>query len=225
MKERLWKNVWVVLYVVLMGVLAIATFLEHAYGTTFVQTHIYHACWFCGLWGALAFGLVRACGKCRLWKRLPVLWWHGSLLVILGGAMLTYLTGEKGYVHLVQGQEVKSFIRTSDQQTRMLPFSLSLDSFRVVYYPGTEAPSDYKSYVSYKVNGKWKEEVISMNHILSVEGYRFYQSSYDPDLSGSWLSVNYDPWGIAVTYAGYLCLAFSSVCYVIRYGEKRDWYG
>ena len=55
----------------------------------------------------------------------------------------------------------------------MLPFSLSLDSFRVVYYPGTEAPSDYKSYVSYKVNGKWKEEVISMNHILSVEGYRF----------------------------------------------------
>ena len=118
--------------------------------------------------------------------------------------MLTYLTGEKGYVHLVQGQEVKSFTRTSDQQTRVLPFSLSLDSFRVVYYPGTEAPSDYKSYVSYKVNGKWKEEVISMNHILSVEGYRFYQSSYDPDLSGSWLSVNYDPWGIAVTYAGYL---------------------
>lgn len=211
MKERLWKNVWVVLYVVLMGVLAIATFLEHAYGTTFVQTHIYHACWFCGLWGALAFGLVRACGKCRLWKRLPVLWWHGSLLVILGGAMLTYLTGEKGYVHLVQGQDVKSFIRTSDQQARALPFSLSLDSFRVVYYPGTEAPSDYKSYVSYKVNGKWKEEVISMNHILSVEGYRFYQSSYDPDLSGSWLSVNYDPWGIAVTYAGYLCLALSSL--------------
>lgn len=143
----------------------------------------------------------------------------------------------KGYVHLVQGQEVKSFTRTSDQQTRVLPFSLSLDSFRVVYYPGTEAPSDYKSYVSYKVNGKWKEEVISMNHILSVEGYRFYQSSYDPDLSGSWLSVNYDPWGIAVTYAGYLCLAFSSLwllgsrretfsaCYAIRYGEKRDWYG
>ena len=219
MKERLWKNVWVVLYVVLMGVLAIATFLEHAYGTTFVQTHIYHACWFCGLWGALAFGLVRACGKCRLWKRLPVLWWHGSLLVILGGAMLTYLTGEKGYVHLVQGQEVKSFTRTSDQQTRMLPFSLSLDSFRVAYYPGTEAPSDYKSYVSYKVNGKWKEEVISMNHILSVEGYRFYQSSYDPDLSGSWLSVNHDPWGIAVTYAGYLCLAFSSLWLL---GSRRE---
>lgn len=105
MKERLWKNVWVVLYVVLMGVLAIATFLEHAYGTTFVQTHIYHACWFCGLWGALAFGLVRACGECRLWKRLPVLWWHGSLLVILGGAMLTYLTGEKGMYIWCRGKK------------------------------------------------------------------------------------------------------------------------
>ena len=57
MKERLWKNVWVVLYVVLMGVLAIATFLEHAYGTTFVQTHIYHACgvrWLSGLCGHVA---------------------------------------------------------------------------------------------------------------------------------------------------------------------------
>lgn len=114
---------------------------------------------------------------------------------------------------------MKSFIRTSDQQTRALPFSLSLDSFRVVYYPGTEAPSDYKSYVSYKVNGKWKEEVISMNHILSVKGYRFYQSSYDPDLSGSWLSVNHDPWGIAVTYAGYLCLAFSSLWLL---GSRRE---
>lgn len=211
MKERLWKNVWVVLYVVLMGVLAMATFLEHAYGTTFARTHIYHACWFYGLWGMLAFGLVRACGKFWLCKRLPVLWWHSSLLTILGGAMLTCLTGEKGYVHLIHGQEVKAFIQTSGQEVRVLPFSLSLDSFRVVYYPGTEAPSDYKSYVSYRVDKKSKKGVISMNHILSVKGYRFYQSSYDPDLSGSWLSVNYDPWGIAVTYTGYLCLAFSSL--------------
>ena len=65
MKERLWKNVWVVLYVVLMGVLAIATFLEHAYGTTFVQTHII----IYGLLVLVACGVrwlsaVRACGKC-----------------------------------------------------------------------------------------------------------------------------------------------------------------
>ena len=142
------------------------------------------------LWlvGVLAFGLVHV--QMRVWKLLQSFLWMASLLVICGRG----LSYPPKRVCTSGG---------SNQQTRVLPFSLSLDSFRVVYYPGTEAPSDYKSYVSYKVNGKWKEEVISMNHILSVKGYRFYQSSYDPDLFGSWLSVNYDPWGIAVTYAWY----------------------
>ena len=48
-----------------------------------------------------------------------------------------------------------------------------------------------------------------MNRILSRQGYRFYQSSFDDDKEGSWLSVNYDPWGIGVTYAGYILLGIS----------------
>ena len=44
-----------------------------------------------------------------------------------------------------------------------------------------------------------------MNRIFSAQGYRFYQSSYDEDLEGSWLSVNYDPWGTGITYTGF-CL-------------------
>ncbi|MBQ5478032.1 MAG: cytochrome c biogenesis protein CcsA, partial [Bacteroidaceae bacterium] len=39
----------------------------------------------------------------------------------------------------------------------------------------------------------------------------FYQSSYDEDMQGSWLSVNYDPWGTGITYAGYLLLGLSMI--------------
>lgn len=126
--------------------------------------------------------------------------------------MLTFLLGEKGFLHLAQGQSVQTFTRASDHQTLPLPFSIKLDSFRIAYYPGTEAPSDYISAVTYtRKDGKSISAEISMNHILSVDGYRFYQSSYDEDNSGSWLSVNYDPTGIGVTYTGYLLLALSSV--------------
>ena len=47
--------------------------------------------------------------------------------------------------------------------------------------------------------------IISMNRIFSAQVNRFYQSSYDEDLVGSWLSVNYDPWGTGITYTGF-CL-------------------
>ncbi len=43
-----------------------------------------------------------------------------------------------------------------------------------------------------------------MNNILSSGGYRFYQSSYDPDELGTVLSVNHDRWGTSVTYLGYI---------------------
>jgi hypothetical protein len=45
-----------------------------------------------------------------------------------------------------------------------------------------------------------------MNKILFKKGYRLYQSSYDKDEKGTILSVNYDPFGMAITYFGYFLL-------------------
>ncbi|MBK5203804.1 MAG: cytochrome c biogenesis protein CcsA, partial [Prolixibacteraceae bacterium] len=42
-----------------------------------------------------------------------------------------------------------------------------------------------------------------------------YQSSFDDDKKGSWLSVNHDPWGIPVTYSGYLLLALSMIGFLV----------
>ncbi len=45
-----------------------------------------------------------------------------------------------------------------------------------------------------------------MNNVLKYKGYRFYQSSYDPDEMGTVLSVNHDRAGMLVTYTGYALL-------------------
>ena len=47
---------------------------------------------------------------------------------------------------------------------------------------------------------------VSMNHIGNIDGYRLFQQSYDSDGQGVTLGLSYDPYGIAITYAGYLIL-------------------
>jgi len=45
-----------------------------------------------------------------------------------------------------------------------------------------------------------------MNHVLDYGGYRFFQSSFDPDEKGTVLSVNHDFWGTWITYLGYFLM-------------------
>ena len=217
------KRVILFVYVALVVVLAVATFVEQARGTAFIGAHVYHTHWFVLLWGVLAVCTVVVCWRMRLWRRVPLLLLHGSFLVILGGALITFLWGEQGYVHLEEGKTTDRFVVQDSRHLLPLPFSLRLDSFRIVCYPGTEAPADYVSYIHVSGNGRESQKAsVSMNRIFSCGGYRFYQSSYDPDGRGSWLSVNHDPWGIGVTYAGYALLGLSMLWVLCsRGGEFR----
>lgn len=196
------KKLLLALYVALLLLLAATTLVEQARGTEFVTAHVYHTVWFCALWGALAALSVVAIVRSRLWRRLPVFLLHLSFLIILSGALTTFLCGHRGMVHLRTGRGVHTYLNEARTKLVRLPFTLRLDSFRIAYHAGTDAPSDYISYIH-------GEQPVSMNRILTKQGYRFYQSSYDDDLQGSWLAVNHDPWGIRLTYAGYLLLAVS----------------
>ena len=217
------KRLLLIIYVALVVVLAVATFVEQARGTAFVGEHVYHTAWFCTLWGVLAALTLVACLRRHLWRRVPLLLLHGSFLVILGGAFLTFMGGQQGVVHLEEGQATDRFMLRDSGELLPLPFTLRLDSFRVQCYPGTDAPEDYISYVRLSVpSGGERAVTVSMNRILTCEGYRFYQSSYDPDGRGSWLSVNHDPWGIGATYAGYALLGLSMLWVLLgRGGEFR----
>lgn len=58
-----------------------------------------------------------------------------------------------------------------------------------------------------------------MNHIGQHQHYRFYQSGYDPDMQGTYLSMSHDPWGIGVTYTGYALLFLSMLLMLVLPNE------
>ncbi|MFZ0491347.1 MAG: cytochrome c biogenesis protein CcsA [Salegentibacter sp.] len=105
---------------------------------------------------------------------------------------------------------------------RKLPFALKLDDFIAEKYPGTQKSySSFKSKVEIVEDGK--ENVpydIYMNHVLDREGYRFFQSSFQPDEKGTVLSVNHDRWGTRITYLGYYLLYFGLMWILFAKGSR-----
>jgi cytochrome c-type biogenesis protein CcsB len=92
----------------------------------------------------------------------------------------------------------------------ILPFKIKLNDFIAQKYPGTEKSySSFESQVTVQDSLKPFDYKIYMNHVLDYGGYRFFQSSFDPDEKGTVLSVNHDFWGTAITYSGYFMLFFA----------------
>lgn len=217
------KKITLLLYLIVVMLLAVATFIEYTWGSIFVSEHIYHTATFCCLWGMLALCTLFIVYKRKMWRQFSLGLLHLSFLIILVGAGVSFLSSKKGYIHLRKGDVTTQFVEQESGKLVTLPFSLKLDTFWINYYPGTEAPSDYISRVyCHSTDSNEFQTTISMNQVLDYKGYRFYQSSYDEDLSGSILSVNYDPWGTAITYSGYLLLGLSMVGVLLnRTGEFR----
>ena len=103
-----------------------------------------------------------------------------------------------------------------------IPFAIRLNDFVLDRYPGSDSPSSFTSNVQvFDSQGNLiKPFSIYMNNILNFKGYRFYQSSYDPDEKGTYLSVNNDFWGTAVTYFGYFILIVGIVLSLFAKGSR-----
>lgn len=86
-----------------------------------------------------------------------------------------------------------------------LPFKMVLNKFMLDRYPGSQSPSSYTSLVTViDSNANQKTDyTITMSRVLDLQGYRFFQSSYDEDEHGSVLRVSDDFWGMTTTYMGY----------------------
>lgn len=195
-------------------VMAIATIVEKIHGTTFVSTKIYSTWWFSAIWGILAIASIARIITSGMQKTLTVLTLHISFVVILAGALTTHLTSKKGYLHLRCGETARLYTEQSsngDMRTATLPFSVKLNDFNIKNYEGTTTHSDYASHLTFSTDGGSTNETVSMNNIAVVEGYRFYQTSFDRDMKGSILTVTYDPYGTGITYIGYGLLIVSAI--------------
>lgn len=134
------------------------------------------------------------------------------------------LKGKKGQVGMPQSFQLGDleFTFMFGSKIYTTPFEVKLNDFIAQKYPGTE--NSYSSFES-KITILDKESGdfdyhIYMNNVLDHKGYRFFQASYFPDLSGTILSVNHDFWGTWITYIGYTLLYISMLLILFVKGTR-----
>ena len=215
MYKRLKYLSYGVLAVLIVAMMA-ATILERLKGTPAAFRVVYHNPVFIVLWGVAAVcGLVYLV-KRKTPKRVFTFGLHVAFAVMLAGALVTHLFGSSGTIHLRQGETTADYT-LDDESPAMLPFSIRLEKFTIDYHTGSRMPSGYSSAITFLPENK--PVLISMNNIAKYKGYRFYQADYDADGEGSILAVSHDPWGVALTYAGYLLLL---VCMIGFFFQKES---
>lgn len=184
--------------------------------SSLMPVSVYSSGWWFAFWTVIGCAALYSFIRYKLWKRPVAGLLHLSLLLILGGGGLTALTSFRGTLHLRPGQEVRNFV--DEQGNRhYFPEPVTLIEFSTDYYPGMSFPRDFRSEVQTSSGRKMD---ISMNRIGEMQGYRFYQTSFDGE-GGSILTVAYDPYGIALTYAGYILFAISGLLWTVNHFRVR----
>ena len=214
----------IILLTIYALLMAIATFVEKEYDTQVAKALIYYSPLFILLHILMVLNCVFITIKRKLfalgkWGYVLV---HLAFIIILGGAMTTHLISEEGMLHLREGEKSSVILIKNGEShiERHLPFEVELIDFKLTRYPGSKSPSAYESLLRLHVDGKSFEKLVYMNHVLDLQGYRFFQASYDPDELGSILSVSYDVAGRRITYAGYAVLYLGLLGCIVGRGSR-----
>jgi len=156
----------------------------------------------------------RAVGMGRAW-RLSVLLLHAGLLLILGGAVLTYFTAESGYIHLRAGDGFAATWRAEDAAVCPLPFKVRLDTL-------SQGRGGVLGQMTMFSGGVARASGFGPGCNACCDGYRFILRSLDADGGGAVFSVTADVQGQPVVYFGYALLFLGLLgCLLLRYRRRR----
>ena len=216
--------------IVLLGLIVVAlaagTIVESMHGTPAALARVYGAMWFRALLGLFAMNVL--CSILDLWpwgwRRAGYLITHGSMLLILGGALVTERTGVEGRLPIWEGER-SGRVMTADGGGFVLPFEIHLDAFEIDTYQGTMRPAMFRSRVVVHdpAIAAPVPAIIEMNNELTHGGYSFFQSSYNrtPDRDQTILMVSRDP-GQPIVFAGYFLLMGGMVVVLFtRMAQRR----
>lgn len=105
---------------------------------------------------------------------------HLSILVIILGTLVGSFSGFEGYLRIDEGQSVQALELRGGRGIRPLDFSVRCDRFLVDFYENG-APKTYRSDLSFIKDGRVVHQgAVLVNHPVTFESIRFYQSSYEP---------------------------------------------
>ncbi len=111
---------------------------------------------------ASAVSVIRRWHTLMRWKNVGLLATHVSILVVLGGGLIGYLSAKKGMVHLQVGESKEEFLaktpRSGSEKAEPMGFALRLDRFELDKYQ-----QEFNVYTYSKdENGKYK--VLASDH-------------------------------------------------------------
>jgi cytochrome c-type biogenesis protein CcsB len=136
-------------------------------------------------------------------------------ITVNGETKVAYVYGNKGLAGNPSNLYFNNLQVTSSYGAKEItvPFKVKLNKFILDKYPGTNSASSYASEVTVidASNNPTMDYRIYMNNILDYDGYRFFQSSFDRDEKGTYLSVNSDWWGTIISYLGYALLTLGMI--------------
>lgn len=94
-----------ILFIVLAGSMAAATFIENDFGQAAARAAVYNTVWFELLFLLLVINLAGQIVMFRLWRRekLTVMLFHAAFIVMVAGAAITRYTGYDGMMHIREG--------------------------------------------------------------------------------------------------------------------------
>ena len=186
--------------------------LACAIGTFIPRGDIYHSGWFIGLLGLLwcsIFICTIKRPKLRPQAFSTVIT-HLGLLVILLGALVTGIFGERGFMLIYEKHNQDTFIYAGDK-FKTLDFKIHLDDFSIDYYDEANKPQRFVKNFSSRVtvieqDKEILKDTIKVNHPLKYKGYSFYQSGYDQkNFKWTGLDVVRDP-GEPFVWCGFILL-------------------
>ena len=125
---------------------------------------IFHSLWFNGLLVLMTISLLLVLVKRKAFNfklsQIGFLFTHLGIIIVLIGALIGAMFGEKGFIDLFKGQPSKQMVvmkrgeRTD--KIKELKFAIKLDDFQVDYYN-----ADYKIYVYKQADAEHYEAVAS----------------------------------------------------------------
>lgn len=192
----------------LAGLLTI-TLIAATITERFAALVIYDSVWMVVLWALLATAGTTYLICRHAWLTPGVTLLHIAFIVILIGAAITHFHGIEGKITLYTDGPPADIYLDTRGRFRPLPFEIRLDSV---------SPDYTRSLVIVTRTHTSLTHIISVNHPLTIDGLRIYQTSTSP--VSATLSVTDDTAGTAVTYTGYILLALAAIVLMIQHPRR-----
>lgn len=238
--DFLLKYIGSTLFFVILACLLIAGMVT---GTLITKINIFQLIWFKAALILLLISLIVCSARRVRWRFnfFGPLMMHISFALILIGAMISGIWGQKGSMQIFEGMGADYFyvsrfdnpITSVVKDMQILDFEVYLQEFNIEYYydkgSQSEAISNYQSHIVIYENEKiFAEAVIEVNKPFKYKGYSFYQQSYGDhhSLEYTVLGVSKDP-GMPIIYIGMagLCAGFIFQFhlkkFILNKGEKK----